>query len=152
MKTTVLILSWVCLFMVPVIPESGEQTDREKLTYLKEVEWPRAYREQDVDLLDRILAKEFQLISNDGTWTTKADELAYIKDNKPSYDSFRFEIKRLDIFENNTAVIAGKGHIYAKDKEGKTTYSTYHSSNVLIKRNGLWKAINSHVSGIKLED
>lgn len=151
MKTTLLILSLVCLCVLPTTPESGQKTDREKLTYLKEVEWPRAYREQDVKLLDRILAKEFQLISDDGTWTTKADELAYIKDNRPSYDSFRFEIKRLDIFENNTAVVAGKGHIYARDKEGNSTYTTYQSSNVLIKRNGVWRAINSHVSGIKPE-
>lgn len=152
MKTTLILLSCLCLFCAPPLSKIDQKTDRELLTYLKEVEWPKAYREQDVALLDRILAKEFQLISNDGTWTTKADELAYVRESKPAYDSFRFEIKRLEIFENQTAVVAGQGHIYVKDEEGRSTYTTYQSSNILIKRNGNWKAINSHVSGIKEED
>lgn len=151
MKSTLLILSSACLLAITLLSTTAQKTDREVLTYLKEVEWPKAYREQDTALLDRILAKEFQLISGDGSWSTKADELAYIKGNKPSYDSFRFEIKRLEIFENNTSIVAGKGHIYARDKKGNKTYSTYQSSNILIKRNGLWKAINSHVSGFKNE-
>ena len=124
------------------------KSDMETLRYLKEVEWPRAYKEQDTVLLDRILAEEFQLIDDSGGWTTKQDELAYIKKNKPSYDSFEFEIKRLEIFENMTAVISGVGHIRTKTDEGEK-YATYHSSNILIKRDGNWKAINSHVSGYK---
>ncbi len=132
-------------------PSMGQQaSDKEVLTYIKEVEWPKAYREQDIALLDRILAAEFQMIDDQGNWYTKQDELEYIKGNKPSYESFRYEIKRLDIFENETAVVSGVGHIQNQDEEGPYL-STYHSSNVLIKRNGIWKAISSHVSGIKRE-
>ena len=122
--------------------------DREKLTTLKEVLWPKAYREQDTILLDQILADEFQLIDADGNWSDKKFELDYIKKNKPSYDSFRFEIKRLDIFENGTAIVAGTGHIEGNDENGPYKM-IYQSSNVLIKRQGEWKAIASHVSGIK---
>lgn len=122
--------------------------DLEQLRYLKEVEWPKAYREQDTTLLDRILAEEFQMIDASGNWYTKQDELDYIKDHKPSYESFRFEIKRLDLFENGTAVISGTGHIKNKDEKGPFSM-TYQSSNILIKRGKLWKAISSHVSGIK---
>lgn len=122
--------------------------DHEKLTRLKEVLWPKAYREQDTVLLDQILANEFQLIDAEGNWFNKQDELDYIKKNKPSYDSFRFEIKRLDIFENGTAIVAGTGHIEGSDENGPYKM-IYQSSNVLIKRQGEWKAIASHVSGIK---
>lgn len=122
--------------------------DREKLTTLKEVLWPKAYREQDTVLLDQILADEFQLIDADGNWSDKKFELDYIKKNKPAYDSFRFEIKRLDIFENGTAIVAGTGHIEGNDETGPYKM-VYQSSNVLIKRQGEWKAIASHVSGIK---
>lgn len=121
--------------------------DHEKLTQLKEVLWPKAYREQDTVLLDQILANEFQLIDAEGNWFNKQDELDYIKKNKPSYDSFRFEIKRLDIFENGTAIVAGTGHIEGSDENGPYKM-IYQSSNVLIKRAGAWKAISSHVSGI----
>lgn len=123
--------------------------DEKALRYLKEVEWPKAYREQDTVLLDRILADEFRMIGSDGKWSSKKEELAYIKKNKPSYKSFRFNIKRLDIFENNTAIVSGTGIIQSKDDKGDYEY-IYQSSNVLIKRNGIWKAIASHTSGDKV--
>jgi len=128
----------------PPSPSADEQA----LRHLKEVEWPRAYREQDVALLDRILADEFQMVDADGNWSTKAEELEWIRKNKPSYDSFRFVIRRLEIFENGTAVVAGTGVIEGKDEQGPYVME-YQSSNILIKRGGLWKAIASHVSGIQ---
>lgn len=126
----------------------NKQEDEETLRHIKEVLWPKAYREQDQSLLDRILADEFQMISEDGKWYSKADEMAYIKKNKPSYESFKFIIKRLDIFENGTAVVSGTGIIKGKDKNGPYV-TEYQSSNILIKRKGQWKAIASHVSGVK---
>lgn len=122
--------------------------DREILKTLKEVDWPRAYREQDTKLLDRILADEFQMVRANGDWSNKAKELEFIRSHKPTYDSFRFEITRLDIFENGTAIVAGTGHVSGTDGDGAYRM-TYQSSNVLIKRKGTWKAIASHVSGIK---
>ena len=125
-----------------------DSSDLDALRYLKEVEWPQAYREQDTVLLDRILAEEFQMIDAGGHWSSKKEELAYIKAHKPSYESFRFEIRRLEVFENQTAVVAGVGHIRGTDQDG-TYRLTYHSSNILIKRGAHWKAIASHVSGIE---
>lgn len=124
------------------------EADKKVLRHMKEVDWPKAYREQDTKLLDRILAAEFQMIDNAGEWSNKAKEMEYIKANRPSYDSFRFEINRLDVFENGTAIVAGTGHIEGNDRDGAYRM-TYQSSNVLIKRGGLWKAVASHVSGIR---
>ena len=126
------------------------EKDRATLRKLKEDLWPRAYREQDTKLLDSILADEFQMVRANGDWSNKAKELEFIKHNKPSYDSFRFEITRLDVFANGTAIVAGTGHVAGTDAEGNYRM-TYQSSNVLIKRGGAWKAIASHVSGIKRE-
>ncbi len=120
------------------------QSEKNKLRYLKEVEWPKAYREQDTVLLDRILGDDFQMVTNDGEWSNKIKQLERIKQTAMNHDSFRYEIKRLEILENNTAIIAGTGHIINDNKE-----SIYQSSNVLIKRNGIWKAVLSHVSGFK---
>lgn len=121
--------------------------DHEALTYLKEVEWPKAYREQDTVLLDRILGEDFQMIDNDGKWYTKKDELEWIKENATQHDSFRYEIKRLDVLPNGTALVCGTGHIL-----NDSTNSIYQSSNILIKREGLWKAVSSHVSGVEVLD
>lgn len=118
--------------------------DKEVLRHLKEVEWPKAYAEQDTVLLDRILGEDFQMIDQSGNWYTKKDEIEWIKKNAASYDSFHFEIKRFDIQDNGTAIICGTGHILQDSVK-----STYESSNVLIKRDGDWKAVLSHVSGFK---
>ena len=117
------------------------------LRYLKEVEWPKAYAEQDTVLLDRILAEDFQMIDQDGVWFTKQDELDWIKAHSTTHDSFYYEIRRLEILSNGTAVICGTGHMFNDSSEG-----TYQSSNVLEKRNGEWKAVLSHVSGVKNVD
>jgi len=136
-----------------VVDAHNKKRNREKdetaLRNLKQVDWPKAYREQDTVLLDRILADEFQMIDSDGIPSTKKEELAYIKTHKPAYLSFEYKIARLDLFENNTAVVSGTGTIRTKDKKGLYDV-VYQSSNVLIKRNGEWKAISSHVSGDKI--
>jgi hypothetical protein len=148
--TKTLILFFITATSQIAIAQSADKSaDERTLRYLKEVEWPKAYREQDTVLLDRILADEFKMIDSDGGYYTKRDEIAYIKKNKPTYSSFKFEIKRLEIFENNTAIVSGTGTIKNADNDGPYTL-IYQSSNVLIKRNGMWKAIASHTSGDKV--
>ncbi len=129
-----------------VITDEDEETLREFKTVL----WPKAYGEQDTVLLDQLLHEDFQLIDDNGDKYSKSDELAYIAEYGPSYDEFDFKITRLDIFDNGTAVISGTGTM--KGVNGAEAYITkYQSSNVLIKVGGEWKAINSHVSGVKEE-
>ncbi len=129
-------------------PENPDQkiltADKKALRYLKEVEWPKAYREQDTLLLDRILGDDFQMVDADGNWSNKELELEWIKNNASFPDSFRFEIKRFEFLENGTALVCGTGHI-----RRDTSYTIYQSSNILLKRNGIWKAVASHVSGVK---
>ena len=125
----------------------AQPSDAETLRHLKTVEWPRAYRTQDVGLLDRILADDFRVIRADGSWSSKQDELAWVRQNRPAYDSLVFSIARLDIYENGTAVVAGTGYVYSSDAAGPTV-TVYESSNVLAKdRSGRWRAVASHTSG-----
>ncbi len=129
-----------------VITDDDEATLREFKTVL----WPKAYAEQDTALLNSMLHPEFEMVDDNGDKYTKADELEYISNYGPTYDEFDFEITRLDIFDNGTAVISGTGTM--KGVEGGEAYITkYKSSNVLVKVDGKWKAINSHVSGVKEE-
>jgi hypothetical protein len=127
---------------------SAAQTDEVTLRHLKEVLWPQAYAEQDVELLDSILADEFRLIDGDGNWFGKSDELEYIRNNKPAYDSLVFRVKRLEIFGDDAAIVAGEGTMTGRDEDGSYVM-TYQSTNVLVKRAGAWKAVSSHVSGAK---
>ena len=140
---------FLCLLSAFLIM-GANNADESKLREIKEVLWPKAYREQDVALLDRILAQEFQSIDDGGEVSTKEKELDYIRKNKPSYQSFRYEIKRLEIFENRTAVVSGTGTmLFARTDKAKPSRVVYQSSNVFIERDGRWQAVSSHVSGIK---
>nr|WP_299486830.1 nuclear transport factor 2 family protein [uncultured Allomuricauda sp.] len=130
-----------------VQPSVINNEDQKILRNLKEVQWPKAYREQDTLLLDRILGDDFQMIDAGGTWSNKVKELEWIKENAMENDSFFYEIKRLDILPNGTALICGTGHIF-----NDSTETIYQSSNILIKRKDAWKAVASHVSGIKKLD
>lgn len=144
----VLILVVVALVTTAAAAPRDTSADERELRALKEDLWPRAYREGDAALLDRILAPEFQMIEPDGAWSNKAAELDYVSKHKTKNRSFRFEIRRLEVFENGTAIVAGRGVVIGPESDPDGGYQ-YQSSNVLIKRDGRWQAIASHVSGVK---
>jgi ketosteroid isomerase-like protein len=122
--------------------------DEAELRHLKEVTWPQAYRERDVALLDRLLDPEFVLVSEDGSWSTKADELAALPGSTWAHDSFRFVIRRLDLYHDNTAIVSGEGRATGTDENGPYCLR-YQSSNVLVRRDTGWRAVLSHVSGVE---
>jgi hypothetical protein len=116
-----------------------ERNDEETLRHIKTVLWNQAYRTQDVELLDRLLHDSFEMIDADGNRSTKAEELAYIRDNQWDPGEFEYRIERLQIYRGQFAIVDGTGVA--------TNYS-YKSSNVLIKEDGAWRAVASHVSGV----
>ncbi|MBD8527063.1 nuclear transport factor 2 family protein [Pseudomarimonas arenosa] len=140
------VLGYASLSSIAAAPSQID--DINTLRHLKQVLWPQAYRTQDVQLLDGILADEFQMIDADGVWSSKAEELEYIRTTPPNYHSLSYAINRIEVFENGTAIIAGQGTIRGEGNNGPYVL-TYQSSNVLIKRNQAWRAIASHVSGVE---
>ena len=66
--------------------------------------------------------------------------LRRIAENQWNPGSFEYRIERLDIYDGRVAVIDGTG-IAEKYR--------FKSSNVLIKQDGEWRAIASHVSGYR---
>lgn len=138
----------LALSMVAPALAGGSPTDEQELRRIKEELWPRAYREGDAALLDRLLAAEFQMIDPEGGGSDKAGELEFLRTGRWVNRSFRFEIRRLDVFENGTAVVAGRGVVVGPESDPDGGYQ-YQSSNVLIRRDGRWQAISSHVSGYR---
>lgn len=144
MRLLLLVLSLLALTSTATAVEPDDQA---QLRHIKLELWPKAYREQDVELLDRILDESFQMIDGRGKISTKADEVAWIAENATSYDSFHYEIERLDVYAGLSAIVAGQGTI-AGTRDGKVWTHVYRSSNVLIKRDGRWVAVASHVSSV----
>ena len=114
--------------------------DEDDLRNLKTKLWPEAYRTQNVMLLESILHDSFEMIDADGGRSNKDKELEYVKNNQWNPGEFEYVIERLDIYDGKFAIVDGAG---VAEKY------TYKSSNVLIKENGTWQAIASHVSGYK---
>ena len=138
MRIHVLTLLMISLSVIGSVDAS--ETDEVVLRHFKTVMWPTAYKTQDVQLLDKMLHPSFQMIDDAGNRSTKEKELDYIKNNHWNPRNFVYTIERLDIYEGRFAVIDGTGE--------SDTYQ-YKSSNYLIKEDGKWRAIGSHVSGYK---
>ncbi|MCM2269090.1 MAG: nuclear transport factor 2 family protein [Thermoanaerobaculia bacterium] len=141
-------IALVALASLTSAAPAATPADEAELRHLKEVLWPRAYFEQDVALLDALLADEFQMVDAAGNWSTKRDQLERVRTSKPDYDSLRFEIKRLEVFADGTAIVAGEGTIRGVE-QNRPYVATYQSTNVLVRRDGRWQAVASHVSGVK---
>lgn len=147
-----LLLSAV-LLVLPALPSANAQSpdtaaDEAVLRHFKTVEWPRAYRERDTAALDRMLADDFVVYTGDGP-STKAEEIAWLRDNEWKNDGFHYTIQRLSLY-GDTALIVGEGVIrFATGNNPRLV--RYTSSNVLVKRHGQWRAVSSHVGGSRDE-
>ena len=126
--------------LVSFAAEAAAADDEQTLRHFKTVLWPQAYRTQDVALLGELLHPSFQMIDGAGDRSTRQQELDWVAGNAWDPGAFEYRIERLDIYGGHTAVIDGTG-VAAK-------YS-YRSSNVLIKEDGRWRAVASHVSGYR---
>jgi len=122
--------------------------DEQMVKKIKENDLPRAYQSQDTELLAQILADEFLMIDAEGNSFGKKQEIEYVRENKPTYETFNYSVGRLLIFDQTTAILNGLGIITGSDDHGSYT-TTYQSSDVMIKRNGQWQAVSSHVSGVR---
>jgi uncharacterized protein (DUF1684 family) len=127
------------LFLTTIISTSLAN-DEQELRHIKTVLWPQAYLTQDVELLDSLLHDSFEVVNDSGERSSKQDELDYIRNNTWDPGNFEYRIDRLDIYGDSLAIVSGTGMA--------DTY-TYTSSNALIKENGQWRAVSSHVSGVK---
>ncbi len=119
---------------------AGDADDVATLEHLKTVLWPQAYRTQDVDLLASLLHESFEMIDADGRRSTRAEELDYVRDNAWDPGEFEYRVQRLEIYDGRFAVIDGIGIAGSY---------RYVSSNYLLKHDGRWQAIGSHVSGFE---
>ena len=147
-KTFLAMVSGLALTCSAHGQDTGTSSDENQLRQLKEVLWPQAYREQDVALLDKILDPSFEMVGEDGRRFSKADEIASLPDSTWPHDAFSFYISRLDIYDGQFAIVSGEGRGKGKNAEGPYCF-VYQSSNVLHKTNHQWKAVASHVSGVK---
>lgn len=130
----------VILVSIISTPVAAASEDKDALRQLKLYTWPQAYKTQDAELLGSILHPSFELIDASGNLSNRDKEMDFVRKNKWNPPGFKYTIERLDIYGGKFAIISGSGN--------SDNYS-YKSSNVLIKENGKWQAVSSHVSGFE---
>lgn len=113
----------------------------------KVVTWPDLYRRGDTEGLARFLAADFVSIGPDGTVSTAAQEIAWLKEHPWQPQEFRYTITRIDCPTTHVAVIVGAGRSVQTNENGHKIVHGYSSSNVFVLDGVSWRAVVSHVSG-----
>ena len=126
------------------------QDDVADLTEKKVLLWPKLYAERDADGLADFLADEFKVLEPDGTVRTRDEEIAWLratpKDEAKS--DFLFTIEEIVFAADDLAIVYGHGDSTRETEDGQPCHHNYWSSNTFLKKDGVWKPVFSHISGI----
>jgi hypothetical protein len=83
----------------------------------------------------------------------RSDEarLEWFSKNRMGHESFEYRIRRLEIFDNGTAMVAGTRTFTDRDEDGPHTV-VHRSSNEPIKSDSSRRAVASRMSGVERTD
>ena len=144
MRSLATFLTLCCLF-TNTARATCEKND-EQLRNVKLIEWPSYYRNGDIEGLKNFLLDGFRVIANDGSVSTKNEEISYLAKNRWSPEDFSYTIFSITCFDATTALIIGEGK-YKQLRDGSMHQHRYVSSNVLKLVRGRWRPASSHISG-----
>jgi len=131
-------------------PPIDRAQDIETLREVKLVQWPAFYKNNDADGLANFLHEDFVFIQNDGSLSTYAEEVDWVRNNPWSGDAnddFVYHIKDIQFPSDDVAMIYGEGTSTRKTEEGQPCAHSYWSSNTLKRVDARWRPTFSHVSG-----
>jgi len=111
-----------------------------------EIEWGDAFEQRDFAALDRIMADEYILTDPLGNVRDKAESLAALKTNEVLFESSKSD--NVDVRINgDTAVVTGRSTFRGRYR-GWSMTGKYQYTDVLVKRNGSWRAVGSHITAL----
>ena len=138
-----LIVAFALLMAAPAA-YAAPCADEAALRDLKTRIWPGYYRNQDVEGLSRFLDDDFRVIDSEGVAETKPQVLAWVRTTPWQPSNFRYDVQTVVCPADDVAIIAGQGSF--DTEAGRQVYT---SSNVLVRKDGRWRAVLSHVSGVR---
>ncbi len=126
----------------------GPLGDEGQLLYL-EMAWAEADQKGDLAWFERNLADNFSGISSrTGKLTTKADEIADIKNRKDVFTSVTASDMQVRV-EGDTGVVTGVYHMKGRDEKGQPLDRRIRYTDVYVKRDGRWLVIASQGTPIQ---
>lgn len=111
-----------------------------------EIEWGEAFERRDMAALDRFMADEYVVTDPLGNVRSKAESLAAIESNKVLFESTKSDNVHVRI-NGDTAIVTGRSTFRGRYK-GWSLCGQYQYTDVLVKRDGYWKAVSSHITAL----
>lgn len=111
-----------------------------------ESDWGDAFERRDMAALDRLMADEYVLTDPLGHVRNKTETLAAIETNDVDFESAQSDDVNVTIYDD-TAVVTGRSTFRGRYK-GWSMSGCYQYTDVLVKRNGSWKAVGSHITAL----
>jgi ketosteroid isomerase-like protein len=109
-----------------------------------ENEWVAAIVKKDIDMVNEILADDFNGTGANGATFPKATALEELKTGAYAVESMQMDEVSVNVY-GDTAVSFTSQQEKSK-YGGKDSSGHYHFTNVWVKRNGKWQVVASHGS------
>jgi hypothetical protein len=111
-----------------------------------ENDWPRAFKEKDVEAVKRVEADDGVFIYPDGTIGDKATDVQDMERGALSADSWEVTDLKVNVLNKDAAVVSGRSVVKNgkyKTPEGKSIdiSGQYRFVDTFVRRNGEWKLV-----------
>ena len=111
-----------------------------------ESEWGDAFEQRDFAALDRIMADEYILTDPLGNVRNKAESIAAIATNEVLFESTKSDDIKVRI-NGDTAIVTARSTFRGRYR-GWSMAGRYQYTDVLVKRDGSWQAVSSHITAV----
>ena len=111
-----------------------------------EIDWGVAFERRDMATLDRLMADEYILTDPLGHVRNKTETLTAIETSEVDFESTQSDDVNVTIYDD-TAVVTGRSTFRGRYR-GWSMAGRYQYTDVLVKRNGSWKAVSSHITAL----
>jgi ketosteroid isomerase-like protein len=136
-------------FAVPAVGQQTRKFGAEQELLKLQREWLDAYQKHDAAALERIEADDFTLTEGDGKVTTKAEDIASLRNAKPPQPDDAFEVEDVKVrLYGDTAVLIGRVIIKYRSK-GQMVAEQYRYTDTYLKRGGGWQVVASQLPRIR---
>ncbi len=126
----------------------GPVNDAGQLLYM-EMDWSEADKRRDTAWFERNLADDYYGVSSlTGKLTTKAEDVADVKNRKDVFDSAVSSDMQVRV-DGNMGVVTGIYHLKGRDEKGQPIDRRIRYTDIYAKKDGRWQVIGSQGTLIK---
>jgi len=127
---------------------SKDSASRQKLVQTR-IELRQALLDNDIEILERLYAKDYVLTTRSGKILTKPQRIASIKSGQLRYLKFAEESDIQIRMYGNTAVVTGVGATITRLDGNEVVSGKKRFTEVFIHQDGLWRMVARHASTVK---